>query len=120
LVGNIKAFQLVMNKKDLNRLRYKTYYDALVTREYYKAQRRVKSFPIFEYTKRSVLFSHIYRTQRKTIATSNLIEQYDRHPTGQFLNLKKYLVNTINMERFEKFEYKTKTVISFTNFYKTV
>ena len=120
LGGSAKSFQIVMNKKDLNRLRYRTYYDALVTREYYKAQRRVKSFPIFEYAKRSVLFSHIARTQRKTIATSNLIEQYDRHPTGQFLSLKKYLVNTINVERFEKFEYKTKTVISFTNFYKTV
>lgn len=120
LVSNCKPFELVMNKLDLNKLRYKTYYDALVAKEYYRVQRRLKSYPFFQCAKRSVLFAHVSRTFRRTIAKANIAEQYERHPTGQFQSLKKYLITTINAERFEKFEYKTKSVMSYTNFYKTV
>lgn len=115
-----KDIQFLHDSKKLKGIRSKMYYDATVAKKYFRALRRRRSYPVFEFTKRTTMFGHMYKTKRETIATAFIGDQYERHPVSQTLYIKKYLNTTINGERFEQWETTTKKIMSFTNFYKTV
>lgn len=91
----------IHNSAKLSDLRSNMYYDALVAKDYFRALRRGRSYPMFDVAKRSTLLGHMYRSIRETVATTFIGDQYERHPAAQSLYLKKYLNTTINIERFE-------------------